>query len=730
MHHPVQSFQDVIGLSGLVSHAIRHPLDFHHSVGPTLNELTGGLLGSAFDPERDIPDLSGKVIFVTGGNTGLGKETILQLARHRPARIYLAARTATKAQDAIVSIQKALPYPADIRHIPLDLASFASIRAAAKQFYSECDRLDILILNAGTMGNPPSLTEDGYEIHLGTNHIGHFLLTKLLLPTLQQTISRSPDVRVITLSSVAGHTAPSYDLITSTPNLMAHGWPTRYGASKAANLLFAAELARRYPEVLSVSIHPGAVVTDLYQYSKRAGFPYNVGVALAMKLFRSSQTGALTQIWAAGAPRERLVNGGYYVPIAVKGVSPTPRFQAMRTQDAHEYAEAFKTNRTPPWLHALYMHWLDLSQEPFKGITTDGTIRPNLFTLQDEQIPITTIVTATTHLLSLLTPTQRSTLTYPLTSPQWRTWSNPEFLLSPKGLRLDEVPPAIRSAILSILQSTLSPEGYTKALSAMHINHFLGELVDAKRVMNEFSYNFVLFGHPSTTEPWGWSFYGHHLCLNIFLYRSQIVASPWFTGAEPNVIDEGLHKGTRILHIEEALGLKLMQSLPANLQCKAQIFKLMKDPDMPPGRWNRDDQRHLCGAYRDNRVVPNEGVLVSLFTAEQKETLYAILEQYLLYLPAYARALKISQIRQYEDETYFSWIGGFADNDPFYFRIQSPVVLVEFDHHSGVFLTNEEPGKFHIHTLLRTPNAGDYGVALRPLIRAVERMLRDPRFKV
>ncbi|KAL4919282.1 hypothetical protein BDW62DRAFT_216972 [Aspergillus aurantiobrunneus] len=730
MYHPVKTFQDVVGLSGMVSHAIRHPLDFHYSVGPTLNEVSGGLVGSSFDPERDIPDLSGKVIFVTGGNTGLGKETILQLARHRPARVYLAARTATKAQNAIASLQEALPYPADIRHIPLDLASFASICAAAKQFHSECDRLDILVLNAGVMANPPSLTEDGYEIHLGTNHIGHFLLTKLLLPTLRQTVSRSPDVRVITLSSVAGNTAPSYDLITSTSGLMAHGWPTRYGASKAANVLFAAELARRYPEILSVSVHPGAVVTDLYQHSKHAGFPYDVGLALGMKFFRGVRTGALTQIWAASAPRERLVNGGYYVPIAVKGASryegdylpdlSIPRFQVMRTQDAHEYAEAFKTGRIPPWLHALYMHWRDLLQEPFKGITTDGNVRPNLFELQDEQIPIDNIVSATTNLLSLLSPKQKEKLCYHIDSPEWRTWSNPEFLLSDKGLRLDEVGPQIRKVILAILQSTLSPEGYDKALKAMRINHFLGELVESPRVMNEFSYNFVLFGNPSTSRPWGWSFYGHHLCLNIFLYKNQMVASPWFTGAEPNEIDSGPYSGTRILHVEESLGLQLMQSLPGHLQSKAQTYAQMKDPAMPPGRWNRDDQRHLCGAYRDNRIVPNEGVPVSLFTAEQKSTLYAILEQYLLYLPAYARVLRINHVRQYESETYFSWIGGFTDNDPFYFRIQSPVILVEFDHHSGVFLTNEEPRKFHIHTLLRTPNAGDYGVALRPLVPAVE----------
>ncbi|CRG86182.1 hypothetical protein PISL3812_03185 [Talaromyces islandicus] len=397
-----------------------------------------------------------------------------------------------------------------------------------------------------------------------------------------------------------------------------------------------------------------------------------------------------------------------------------PRFTTMKTQDAHEYAHAFKTKHIPPWLYALYEHWRDLYEEPFQGITTDGNVRPNLFTLQDEGLPIESIVTSVQNLLKLLSDDQRKTLSYHIDSPEWRTWSNPEFLLAHKGLRLDEVDSSIRDAILKVLETTLSPEGYDKAIKAMRINHFLGELVESPQVMNEFSYNFVLFGRPSATRPWGWSFYGHHLCLNVFLYKGQIVASPWFTGAEPNEIDTGPHKGTRILQVEEALGLQLMQSLPTDVQQKAQIYKQMVDPEMPAGRINKDDQRHLCGAYRDNRKIPYEGVLVSDFATEQKHLVYEILQQYLLYLPQTSREIKIAEIRRFESETYFSWIGGFADEDPFYYRLQSPVILVEFDHHSGVFLTNEEPKKFHIHTLLRTPNAGDYGNALRPLIPPVE----------
>lgn len=331
-------------------------------------------------------------------------------------------------------------------------------------------------------------------------------------------------------------------------------------------------------------------------------------------------------------------------------------------------------------------------------------------------MPTAAISSAASSLLSLLSPEQLSSVQYHIDSPEWRSWSNPEFLLSPKGLRLDEVSPAIRDSILAVLRATLSPEGYAKALGAMRINGFLGELVRTPSICNEFSYNFALFGTPSASAPWGFSFYGHHLCINILLYRTQVVLSPWFTGAEPNLIDEGPYAGTRILHEEERLGLALMQSLSAAHRDAAQVYKLLRDPAMPHGRWNHDDQRHLCGAYRDNRVVPYEGVVVSQLGAEQQRLAEQILEQYLLYLPARARELRLAQIKEWFHETYFCWIGGYGHGDPFYYRLQSPVVIVEFDHHSGVFLTNSEPAKFHIHTLLRTPNGGDYGMALRPLM--------------
>ncbi|KAI1428119.1 hypothetical protein F5Y12DRAFT_75143 [Xylaria sp. FL1777] len=392
----------------------------------------------------------------------------------------------------------------------------------------------------------------------------------------------------------------------------------------------------------------------------------------------------------------------------------TPRFTTIAQNDAYGHARELKDKHAPPWLHGLYVHWRKLFEEPFKGITNDGVVRPGLFKLRDEGVPIERIVAAAQAVVGQLTPAQASKTILHIDSPEWRSWSNPEFLLSDKGIRLDEIAPSLRDGVLAVLRETLSPEGYDKAVGAMRINHFLGELVNARRVMNEHSYNFVLFGAaPSTTRPWGFSFYGHHLCLSVFLYKTQIVVSPWFTGAEPNLIDAGPYKGTHILDVEERLGLRLMQSLSAETQDKARVYRLMKDPAMPKGRWNHDDQRQLCGAYRDNRVVPYEGVTVSSLGAEQQGLVVQIIEQYLLYLPARARALRLEDVKAVFDETYFSWIGGSGDDDAFYFRIQSPVIIVEFDHHSGVFLTNGEPAKFHIHTVLRTPNAGDYGWALR-----------------
>lgn len=379
------------------------------------------------------------------------------------------------------------------------------------------------------------------------------------------------------------------------------------------------------------------------------------------------------------------------------------------------------------------------SRECTKADAETGKIRHDVFREEDfAGAQIDKIVNATNTMLEKLDSSQKSKVQYSLNAKEWRCWSNPEFLLRPFGLRLEELPEETAQSILSVMEATFSSAGYQKALAAMRVNHFLGEVCKVPRIMNQYSYNFLLFGKPSADQAWGWSIYGHHLCLNVFLKGTQIVVAPYFTGAEPNLIDSGPWKGTQILHTQGDLGLKLMQSLPREQQQVVQTYKLLKDPamlqtgDVKIDRWNQDDQRHLCGAFRDNRVVPYEGVKVSEMTTEQQDIVLKIAEEFLLYYPDQTRAKQKQLIQKHFDETFFSWIGGYGDDDAFYYRIQSPVIIFEFgerfkiylvcvpfadlictDHHSGVFLTNTEPAKFHTHTICRLPNAGDYGQVFR-----------------
>ncbi|KAL5117619.1 hypothetical protein ACEQ8H_004512 [Pleosporales sp. CAS-2024a] len=410
----------------------------------------------------------------------------------------------------------------------------------------------------------------------------------------------------------------------------------------------------------------------------------------------------------------------------------SPRFTSAAKQNIYEYVQAMQDNRTPPHLYDMTKVWEKLLDHPYKGVTNDGTVREGLYETRDEGFDIESTVEKAEALLNGLSEEQRKKLGYAIHAREWRAWSNPEFLLRPFGLRLEEVPEETAQAILSVVEASLSPEGYQKALAAMRINHFLGEVVKLPHIMNKYSYNFLLFGKPSTSpsEPWGWLLYGHHLAMACFFKGAQVILSPSFTGAEPNVIDNGPWEGTEILHKEGNLGLKLMQGLGQDQQKKAHMFKNLRDEGMKQvygksnydetkrdelmtDTWAPDDQRHRCGAFQDNRIVPYEGALVSSFTPEQQQVVLEICHEFLLYYPTKSRNLRLDHIKHHFAETYFCWIGGFGDEDAFYFRIQSPVILVELDHHSGVFLTNGEPAKYHTHTIVRTPNAGDYGQAIR-----------------
>ncbi|KAL5413094.1 hypothetical protein PMIN06_009100 [Paraphaeosphaeria minitans] len=276
-----------------------------------------------FNPATDIPSLAGKVVLVTGGNTGLGKQTIAYLAAHSPARIYLAARTASKAESAIADIQHEVP-SAVIEYLPLDLTSFSSIAQAASTFKSREQRLDILVNNAGIMMTPFSLTKEGYETQFGTNHVGHALFTKLLMPVLLQTAEQpGADVRIINVSSMGMLAAPSGGIIFDQAKLEKEYTWRRYGQSKLANILFTRELSARYPQITSVSVHPGVIITDLYNafvsgpVLKGIFWFYKQLVPILPGHFKDVRGGALAQTHLATAEKSTIQNGEFYRPVGI-----------------------------------------------------------------------------------------------------------------------------------------------------------------------------------------------------------------------------------------------------------------------------------------------------------------------------------------------------------------------------------------------------------------------------
>ena len=287
--------------------------------------------GPAFTPAKDIPSLSSKVILVTGANAGLGKEQVRYLAAHQPAKLYLAARSKEKADAAIADITKTVP-DAKITWLNLDLSSLASVKQAAETFRKENTRLDILVNNAGIMAHPPGFSADGYETQFGTNHMGHFLLTRELMPLLEQTAATGADVRVINLSSEGHQLAPAAGFLpeTVTTDMAEYSTWRRYGQSKLANILFTLELARRYPAITSVAIHPGGVNTNLAESFRGQHQWLNTLLKPVINsLLTQAPQGALNQTWACvaplakdGAPKTKvpqLQQGEYYAPVAVLG---------------------------------------------------------------------------------------------------------------------------------------------------------------------------------------------------------------------------------------------------------------------------------------------------------------------------------------------------------------------------------------------------------------------------
>jgi NAD(P)-dependent dehydrogenase (short-subunit alcohol dehydrogenase family) len=284
----------------------------------------------------EIPNLKGKTAIVTGGNSGLGYETALELAGHG-AHTISACRDPAKAKGALDRIKAARP-EAVVEALSLDLASLASIRAFSKTIHERFQKVDILVNNAGVMAIPRRTTADGFEMQFGTNHLGHFALTGLLLDL----VAASGAGRVVNVSSAAHRLGKmQFDDLQREKN---YGKWSVYGQSKLSNLLFTSELQKRLEgaglPVISVAAHPGYAATNLQFVGpqlEKSSFAESLS-RLGNSLFaQTAEMGALPQLYAATAPDVK--GNEYFGPDGFMQQSGYPT-RVDRTKAAKSAADA------------------------------------------------------------------------------------------------------------------------------------------------------------------------------------------------------------------------------------------------------------------------------------------------------------------------------------------------------------------------------------------------------
>ncbi len=340
--------------------------------------------------------------------------------------------------------------------------------------------------------------------------------------------------------------------------------------------------------------------------------------------------------------------------------------------------------------------------EPFKGVTTDGTVVPSLYPMRPTGVSTVPARKAAEAFLASLSQQQKGKTMFPVDDPEWRKWMNQHFYLR-QGVGFLEMSEAQREAAFGMLHAALSPKGFELARNIMRLNHTLGELNNNNfEEYGEGRYWVTLMGTPSAKEPWGWQVDGHHLIVNYFVLGDQVVMTPLFVGSEPVVARSGKYQGVAILEAEQAKGLAMIRALDESQRQKA-ILQVSKTGN-----------NNVSEAFKDNVVLDYAGIRAAELSAGQKGQLLDLIGQHVGNISAGHAKVKMDEVRRHLDDTRFAWIGGTDATSVFYYRIHSPVILVEFDHQLPVGLrppagAPRTPNREHIHCVVRTPNGNDYG---------------------
>jgi hypothetical protein len=339
--------------------------------------------------------------------------------------------------------------------------------------------------------------------------------------------------------------------------------------------------------------------------------------------------------------------------------------------------------------------------DPFKGITTNGKVDTGLFPIHSTGVSTEPVRKAAEIFLASLTAEQRGKTMFSIDDPEWRKWMNQHFYVR-QGVSFKEMTEAQREAAFSLMRASLSAKGMRLTRDIMHLNETLAELSNDHEFLGEWLYNITVMGKPSATEPWGWQLDGHHAIVNYFVLGDQVVMTPFFAGSEPVIATSGKYKGTVILQDEQNKGLSMLEAL-ADSQRKKAILSFSKTGN-----------NNLTEAFKDNVVLEYAGVRVSELPAAQRRQLVDLVDLYVSNMDDGHARVKMDEVKQHLDNTWFAWIGGTGADSVFYYRIHSPVVLIEFDHQRPANLAKfasdpNQPNRQHIHVVVRTPNGNDYG---------------------
>jgi hypothetical protein len=335
--------------------------------------------------------------------------------------------------------------------------------------------------------------------------------------------------------------------------------------------------------------------------------------------------------------------------------------------------------------------------EPFKGVTTNGQVVPGLFKVRSTGVSTQPVREAAQAFLASLSDEQRRKTMFPVDDDEWRKWDNRSFPTR-QGVGFNEMTPRQRDLAFALMRSGLSAKGLKQTQDIMKLNGTLAELANNFDEYGEWHYWITVMGTPSDKEPWGWQLDGHHAIVNYFVLGDQVVMTPTFMGSEPVSADSGKFKGTIVLQDEQNKGMRLFNALDKAQQAKAVI------------RGAKGPTENLAQAYEDNLVLDYAGIPASQLAPRQKELLLDLIAEYVGNMKEGHAKVRMDEVRAHLDRTYFAWIGSASPDGVFYYRIHSPVILVEFDHQSRVAPVRDNiASRNHIHTVVRTPNGNDYG---------------------